>query len=253
MAPSERETTALHIVARAGQLARSMFDERGRFRAESKGANDFVSEADRLVETSIREDLGQAFPDEPIMGEELGGHPTGAFWCVDPIDGTANFLRGSPLWGTAVSYLVDDEPQLGVIALPALELLLSASLGGPTSCNGEVLTTWTGSDIPIVSIGEGPHWDPDGIGTFERHLRGAGWGIAAYRSATVGQCFAALGYTDGHLEQWTNLWDIAAGAVICAGVGLDVRIGGDREPGRMHIQAGTPALLAAADAVWPDR
>lgn len=246
----QRRSVATRVAQVAGQRALALRDAGAPLTVGHKRARDVVSEADRAVESLIRTELRAAFPGDLVMGEELGGDPDGAFWCVDPIDGTANYLRGSPLWGTSIGYLVDDEPQLGVISLPTLDLLLVASAGGGVTCNGRALPERSASQIAIASIGEGPYWEAAGIGALERHLRDAGWGVAEYRCATVGLCFAALGYTDGYLERRTSLWDVAAGAVISAEAGLEVRLGGPRTTGGMWVQAGTPALLEVVDEVW---
>ena len=68
-----------------------------------------VTDADTRVERMIRDHLASARPDDAILGEEFGGgdpHAPGRQWIVDPIDGTANFVRGVPIWGCLIS-LVD--------------------------------------------------------------------------------------------------------------------------------------------------
>jgi len=84
-----------------------------------------VTDADQAVERSIRDGLTAARPDDGILGEEYGtavGVGAGAHrqWIIDPIDGTANFLRGVPIWGTLIALAVDAVPVLGVVSAPAL-------------------------------------------------------------------------------------------------------------------------------------
>jgi histidinol-phosphatase len=82
-----------------------------------------VTDADTRVERMIREHLAQARPDDPILGEELGGgdpHAPGRQWIIDPIDGTSNFVRGVPIWGLLLALVVDGVPQVGVVSAPAL-------------------------------------------------------------------------------------------------------------------------------------
>jgi histidinol-phosphatase len=82
-----------------------------------------VTDADTRVEKMIREHLGAARPDDPILGEEFGGgdpHAPGRQWIVDPIDGTSNFVRGVPIWGLLLSLVIDGVPQVGVVSAPAL-------------------------------------------------------------------------------------------------------------------------------------
>lgn len=238
--------TAARIARGAAELAQRL-RAAGPLATTLKGPRDVVSAADRQVETWIRAELTAALPTERIVGEELGGEPAGTFWCVDPIDGTANYLRGSPLWGCSVALIVDDEPRVGAIALPDLDLLLEASVGEGVWCQGRPLPPRPPSDVAIVAIGENAFWGPEDIGTLQAHVRTAGWGTASYRCATVGLSFAALGYTDGYLEERTSLWDLAAGVVIAAEAGLEVRLGGPRVNAGMWVQAGTPALLELVD------
>ncbi len=82
-----------------------------------------VTDADTRVERVIRGHLEAVRPDDTVLGEEFGGAsepPTGRQWIIDPIDGTANFLRGVPIWGTLIALAIDGVPQVGVVSAPAL-------------------------------------------------------------------------------------------------------------------------------------
>ena len=80
-----------------------------------------VTEADLAVERAIRGRLADARPGDGILGEEFGteGDSTRQ-WILDPIDGTANFLRGVPVWGTLIALAVDGVPVVGVASSPAM-------------------------------------------------------------------------------------------------------------------------------------
>jgi histidinol-phosphatase len=82
-----------------------------------------VTDADTRVERMIRDHLAQARPGDAVLGEEFGGgdaHAAGRQWIVDPIDGTSNFVRGVPIWGTLIALAIDGVPQVGVVSAPAL-------------------------------------------------------------------------------------------------------------------------------------
>jgi histidinol-phosphatase len=80
-----------------------------------------VTDADQAVERLIRERIEAARPGDTILGEEYGGdRGTGRQWIIDPIDGTANFMRGVPIWGTLISLAIDGTPLVGVVSSPAL-------------------------------------------------------------------------------------------------------------------------------------
>ena len=98
----------------------------GRFRAvdldvQTKPDRTPVTEADLAVERAIRDRLAEARPGDGVLGEEFGteGDSTRQ-WIIDPIDGTANFLRGIPVWGTLIALAVDGVPVVGVASSPAM-------------------------------------------------------------------------------------------------------------------------------------
>jgi histidinol-phosphatase len=74
-----------------------------------------VSEADRLVESTLRARIARERPGEPVLGEEEGGGDESG-WIVDPIDGTRNYTRGIPVWATLIAYA----GRLAVVSAPAL-------------------------------------------------------------------------------------------------------------------------------------
>ena len=73
-----------------------------------------VSEADRLVESTLRGRIQQERPGEAVLGEEEGGDASG--WVIDPIDGTRNYTRGIPIWATLIAF----EDRVAVVSAPAL-------------------------------------------------------------------------------------------------------------------------------------
>lgn len=81
-----------------------------------------VTDADQAVERSIRAGIEAARPNDSILGEEYGSQGNSARqWIIDPIDGTANFLRGVPIWGTLISLAVHGVPVVGLVSSPALQ------------------------------------------------------------------------------------------------------------------------------------
>jgi len=82
----------------------------------------FVTEADRAIERLVRDRIRAIYPDHGFVGEEYGDEDgaAGVRWYIDPIDGTHNFIRGVPLFGTLLAVEVDGEMQVGVMAAPAM-------------------------------------------------------------------------------------------------------------------------------------
>ena len=82
----------------------------------------FVTVADQGIEREIRSRIAARYPDHGLIGEEYGTEAGDAptRWYIDPIDGTHNFIRGVPLFGTLLAVEVDGEIQAGMISAPML-------------------------------------------------------------------------------------------------------------------------------------
>ena len=100
----------------------------------TKPDNTPVTDADRAVETAIREALATHRPTDGLVGEEFGSDKgtSGRYWVIDPIDGTKNFMRGVPTWATLIALVnVDaagaEEVVVGIASAPALARRWSAA------------------------------------------------------------------------------------------------------------------------------
>ncbi len=90
-----------------------------------------VTIADKAAERLLRRRLRAAWPADPVFGEEYGGTlaRSGRCWLVDPIDGTASYVLGMPMFGTLIALIIDGEPVFGCIHLPALRETTYAAMG----------------------------------------------------------------------------------------------------------------------------
>ncbi|MFB6169090.1 MAG: inositol monophosphatase [Haloferacaceae archaeon] len=122
---ARRAAVAARAAADAGDLAAGYVDAA----VETKSTpTDFVTDADHAAQDRVLAALGEAFPGEPVVGEEEGTDPrlreavpeTGPAWVVDPIDGTTNYVRGLPTWGCAVACVVDRDPVAAAVVEPEL-------------------------------------------------------------------------------------------------------------------------------------
>ena len=102
----------------------------------NKPDNTPVTDADRAVETAIREALATHRQTDGLVGEEFGSDKgtSGRYWVIDPIDGTKNFMRGVPTWATLIALVnVDasgaEEVVVGIASAPALARRWSAAKG----------------------------------------------------------------------------------------------------------------------------
>mgnify|MGYP000875730096 CR=1 FL=1 len=98
-----------------------------------------VTEVDRETETKIRNAIHELFPEDQIEGEEFGTgvEKSSRNWIIDPIDGTKNFLRGVPVWGTLIAFCVDDVPMAGTASAPSLHRRWMGLKNGGAYLNGE--------------------------------------------------------------------------------------------------------------------
>ncbi len=105
----------------------------------SKGDGTLVTQADRQTEELIRSQLQRSRGRDVVQGEELPttGHGDRR-WIIDPIDGTTNYIRGVPVWGTLIALVVAQEPVLGLVAAPALSRRWWAASGSGA---------WTGRSL----------------------------------------------------------------------------------------------------------
>jgi histidinol-phosphatase len=192
-------------------------------RVETKPDLTPVSEADRLVEKTLRARIERERTGEAVLGEEEGGDPTG--WILDPIDATKNYVRGIPVFATLISF----EDRVAVCSAPALGKRWWATRGGGAYANGERLavskveriedavvtfTSLHGMDDRFLALAR-RSWAPRGFGDFWQHM------------------LLAEGAVDLSYDQVANVWDLAAAKLIIeeAGGRLTDLSGADRADG----------------------
>ncbi|WP_137844827.1 inositol monophosphatase family protein [Microbacterium sp. 2FI] len=124
-APFEEDLTAdLELALRLADAADAA--SMGRFDAPDldirrKSDATHVTEADLATERAIRALLEAERPDDSVFGEEYGvTGESSRQWIIDPIDGTANYLKGIPMWTTLIALAIDGVPRVGVVSQPAI-------------------------------------------------------------------------------------------------------------------------------------
>jgi myo-inositol-1(or 4)-monophosphatase len=103
-----------------------------------KGDRDFATDVDLRIESEIKASLAEATPEIPLLGEEEdgAGDLRGARWVLDPIDGTINFARDSPLCSISLSLVIGGQPVLGIVDAPLLGERFIARRGEGAYLNG---------------------------------------------------------------------------------------------------------------------
>jgi histidinol-phosphatase len=156
-------STALEIAELAGALALELFDQPVEARLKQDGTP--VTDADFAVERLLVEELLDRRPDDGILSEEGAVRRGRRRWILDPIDGTSNYARADPNWGTHVA-LEDDrgEVVVGVITRPALGGRWWATRGGGAYRNdplsGASAVPLRTSDVSTVAECRATVWPP---------------------------------------------------------------------------------------------
>jgi myo-inositol-1(or 4)-monophosphatase len=253
--PAELLAIAERAARAAGELLRSRFEAGGEVQAASKSTpTDPVSEADRAAERAIRAVLGEERPGDAILGEEGGETQEGAGlrWIVDPLDGTVNFLYGIPQWCVSVAVHDDEGGVAGAVYDPLREELFAACRGGgPPTLNGAAVRGSSQTDLARALIATGFAYDPavrSVQGEAVARLLGQARDVRRMGSAALDLAWTAAGRYDAFYERGVQLWDIAAGSLLCEAAGLTVRplaADGARPGGVMAAPAGLLDALAA--------
>jgi histidinol-phosphatase len=111
---------ALTLAAEADLIAMDRYRSQD-LGIQLKADKSIVTDADTRVERMIRAHLEKARPGDAVLGEEFGrAGDSRRQWIIDPIDGTSNFARGVPIWGSLIALTVDGTPVVGVVSAPAL-------------------------------------------------------------------------------------------------------------------------------------
>jgi histidinol-phosphatase len=117
---SEDLALALRLADAADAVSMARFDSPD-LDVRTKADATYVTEADLATERAIREILAAERPGDGIFGEEFGAEgSTTRQWIIDPIDGTANYLKGIPMWATLIALALDGVPRVGVVSQPAI-------------------------------------------------------------------------------------------------------------------------------------
>ena len=214
------------LLGNALQLADALRDTIARvvesgFEVERKADRSLVTSADREAELRFRELAATLTPEAGVLGEEFGhDRPEAEFkWVIDPVDGTAEFAAGLPVWGTITGLWFQGEPLLGVVDHPALGLRSHAAFGRGAFANGRRLDL---QDWPLPTFdGSERVGTPSRAAFVKFRDEGARFDALnlAHRNIRVFHtCLthssAANGALDAALEWDAPLWDLGATRIL---------------------------------------
>lgn len=218
---------------------------------------DPVTVVDRESETLVRDLVASLRPGDAVFGEEEGGAAQasasgGVRWIVDPIDGTVNFLYGIPAYAVSIAAELDGDVVAGAVADVAGGRIFHAARGeGAVVKHGdgreEPLRCSAPSDLGMSLVATGFGYDAARRriqGALVADLLGEVRDIRRIGSAALDLCLLAAGAVDCYYEHGLNVWDWAAGALIAAEAGAEVRV-----PDASERSADGALVAAAAPSV----
>lgn len=191
----------------------------------AKGTTDIVSAADLASDRIISAAIRAAYPDHRILSEEDlqtdSFDYSGPLWVVDPIDGTANYVRGHPYFAVSIAFALDGVVMAGCVHAPALAETFMATKDGGATLNGAPIGTSSPAGLirSVVSTGF-PH-DKSDIGKplrrvaiLLRHCQD----VRRSASPVLDIAYVAMGRLDAHAETLFP-WDVAAAGLIAQEAG----------------------------------
>ncbi len=202
--------TGIEIIKEVGGLTVEKFQDL-ELKVETKKDGSPVTEADKGAEELARQLIGEAFPEDGIVGEEFKetAGSSGRTWVIDPIDGTRSFICGVPTYSTllAMKEAGDNGWKLGIIYIPVFDEIIFAGKGlGCWHIEGkndaqrvEMSKTAKLKDAKIVASEAG--YVPDEIIKNASIFRTWGDGY--------GYLLLATGKVDAMLDAEHSIWDIA--------------------------------------------
>lgn len=196
----------------AGALAMSYF---GRASPTLRFDHDLVTEADLAVQDFIRNEVRQSYPEHQFLGEEGDEVPqdrSGPLWVVDPVDGTASFCVGLPVWGVSIALFLGERPVLGTVFLPVTNELYSAAAGGPAQLNDRPIRVRNEPIDDESLLLTYSRFHSDFTTSFPGKIRSLG-------STAAHLVYVARGAASGAVLGNVHVWDVAAGAVILEAAG----------------------------------
>jgi myo-inositol-1(or 4)-monophosphatase len=241
-----------HIITRAGKIAREHFlNVDPRWKADRS----YVTAADLAVQEYLHGELDKEYPDDGIVGEEEGLQKSPRRgtrrWIIDPIDGTAAFSAGLPVWGIAIALVEDTHPLAGFFYMPLAQDLIYTTPDGQVFRNDRPQSLRDPEPFhreTSLFIASRLHRYYTVTSSYPGKLRNLGSSMAHLAYVATGSAACAL-------VERVYIWDIAAGmAMLQAGGGVLRYIDGppvdlgallNGAPAQLPMLGGHPDVVSA--------
>ncbi|SCL25371.1 histidinol-phosphatase, inositol monophosphatase family [Micromonospora nigra] len=217
-----------------------------------KNDNTFVTEVDRAIEARLRELIERSRPGHGVMGEEYGSHGLDAdvVWILDPVDGTAPFVAGIPVFGTLIAASRFGKPWIGILDFPATGDRWVGVHGHFAERNGVAVRTRRCPDLraALATCSNPDFFQPAeyaALARIRQQVRYTLYGASSYAYGAL-----ASGRTDLAVDSGLKTYDVFAPAAVISGAGGVVSQWSGAElgletDGRI-VAAGDPELHRAA-------
>lgn len=188
---------------------------------QRKSDGSLCTEADTAAQAALTRKL-QAILNVPVLGEEMGAEEQHTLWqagreglwCIDPLDGTSNFVRGLPYFAVSAALLREGESVLGVVYDPVAEEVFAAERDRGAFLNGEKLVGREPSESLAQALAnvDLKRLDSKLIARLAAHPPYSSQ--RNFGASTLDWCYTAAGRYDVYLHGGQKLWDYAAGTLI---------------------------------------
>lgn len=185
-----------------------------------KGKQNFVTDVDKGAEERIVKSLEALLPEAGFITEEGTSRKTGIryTWVIDPLDGTTNFIHGTPPVAVSIALLENNEPLVGVVYEIFMDECFYTWKGGKAYLNKREITVSRTGKVNDALLATGfPYHNFDRIDAYMKsliHFFTHCHGVRRLGSAATDLAYVACGRYDGFYEYNLNPWDVAAGALI---------------------------------------
>lgn len=243
-----------------------LLQERSKFQRDAieyKGLNNLVSYVDKETEKQLVARLNQLLPQAGFITEEgttgQDADQTALNWIIDPLDGTANFIHGLPVFSVSIGLAQGSTPIAGVVYDPNRDECFSAWQGGGAYCNGTKISVSTATQLGESLIATGfPYYQFDQMHKYLQILESLmqkTHGLRRLGSAAIDLAYVACGRFEAFYEYNLNSWDMAAGVLLVQEAGGIVSDfdGGNAYLFRGDVIAGSgmhPELLQEIQGFW---
>ena len=193
----------------------------------AKGDRDYATRVDLRIEDAVKRALREASPEIPFLGEERGGHLRAPLlWVLDPVDGTTNFIKGSPLCAISLALLADGQPVFGIVDLPLLAERYIAQQGSGAYLNGRPLQVRSGEGLAEIVVGITDFAVADDRATENPihiallgELAPRALGVRTHGSAALDLAWLAAGRLGATAMLSNRAWDVSAGVLLAREAG----------------------------------